>query len=221
VVLTVLGQIGYYVPPSGCSPNLDAQRPESQRRALAKIGPQNDIHLNLDYRLHPFCSCDKISVEIIRNFDDQIEIRVLLMQEINDNLVEELRARGMRVTPQRAIIFEAIENLEGHITAEDIFQEVQQVNPYISLATVYRTLELLQELKLVNQTNFGRSQTYFALKDHGPHHHLVCRKCGQIEEFEDELLEPFRAQLNEQFGFQAHTEHMCIFGVCKACQQQK
>ena len=137
---------------------------------------------------------------------------------MSDSLVEELRARGMRVTPQRAIIFKVIEELDGHITAEDIFQEVQQVNPYISLATVYRTLELLKELKLVNQTNFGRSQTYFALKDHGPHHHLVCMECGAIEEFEDELFEPVRANLKEQFGFKAHTEHMSIFGICAKCR---
>ena len=139
------------------------------------------------------------------------------MKQNKAGLVKELRARGMRITPQRAIIFEAIERLEGHITAEDIFQEVQQTNPYISLATVYRTLELLQELKLISQTNFGRSQTYFALKDHGPHHHLVCLECGSIEEFENELFEPVRTKLKEKFGFQAHTEHMSIFGICKAC----
>jgi Fur family ferric uptake transcriptional regulator len=123
----------------------------------------------------------------------------------------------MRVTPQRAIIFEAIENLEGHITAEDIFKEVQQANPYISLATVYRTLELLQDLKLINQSDFGRSQTYFALRNHGPHHHLVCIECGSIEEFEDDLLEPLRTRLKQQFNFQADTEHISIFGLCKIC----
>lgn len=141
------------------------------------------------------------------------------MQEITAGLIEQLRAQNMRVTPQRAIICEVIESLEGHITAEEIFQEVQKVNPYISLATVYRTLELLQELNLINQTNFGRSQAYFALKEHGPHHHLVCIGCGKIAEFEDELFEPVRASLNELFGFEAHTEHMSIFGLCQRCRQ--
>src|SRR5215510_13477406 len=114
-------------------------------------------------------------------------------------LIEELQARGMRVTPQRAIIFEAIEKLEGHITAEEIFEQVQKVNPYVSLATVYRTLELLMELNLINQTNFGRSQTYFALKDHGPHHHLVCSECGFIEEFSDTIFNPIRMELEKQY----------------------
>ncbi len=142
------------------------------------------------------------------------------MDQIHSSLIEELRARGMRVTPQRAIIFEAIGELEGHITAEDIYQKVQKVNPYISLATVYRTLELLQGLKLITPTNFGRSQTYFALKDHGAHHHLVCLECSRIEEFADELFDPVRTRVEEQHGFQVHTDHMSIFGICKECQEK-
>jgi Fur family ferric uptake transcriptional regulator len=148
------------------------------------------------------------------------EARYIFMGQAKNSLVEELQARGIRVTPQRAIIFEAIEKLDGHITAEDIFQEVQQVNPYISLATVYRTLELLQDLKLINQTNFGRGQTYFALKNHGAHHHLVCVECGHIEEFSDELLAPLRASLQKRHSFEAHTDHISIFGVCRKCQGQ-
>ena len=136
------------------------------------------------------------------------------------SLIEELQTRGMRVTPQRAIIFEAIEKLEGHITAEEIFEQVQKVNPYVSLATVYRTLELLLELNLINQTNFGRSQAYFALKDHGPHHHLVCSECGYIEEFSDSIFDPVRVELDEQYGFYAHTDHLSIFGLCKTCRQK-
>jgi len=142
------------------------------------------------------------------------------MSQAHTGLIKELQSRGMRVTPQRAIIFEAIEKLEGHITAEEIFGQVQKVNPYVSLATVYRTLELLQELNLINQTNFGRSQTYFALKDHGPHHHLVCSECGRIEEFSDKIFDSVRTELENQYGFQAHTDHLSIFGVCKNCREK-
>jgi Fur family transcriptional regulator, ferric uptake regulator len=140
------------------------------------------------------------------------------MNRSESSLIEELQARGMRVTPQRAIIFEAIEKLEGHITAEEIFEQVQKINPYVSLATVYRTLELLMELNLINQTNFGRSQGFFALKDHGPHHHLVCSECGYIEEFSDTIFDPVRIELDKQYGFQAHTDHLSIFGVCRKCR---
>lgn len=141
------------------------------------------------------------------------------MQRRSSNLINELQTRGMRVTPQRAIIFEAVENLEGHVTAEDIFQEVQRVNPYISLATVYRTLELLQDLNLVTPTNLGGSQTFFALEGHGTHHHLVCQQCGNIQEFSDELLESLRDSLRQQHGFKAQVSHMSIFGLCRACRE--
>ena len=134
-------------------------------------------------------------------------------------LIQALKDRGMRMTPQRAIILEAIEKLEGHITAEEIFAEVQKVNPYVSLATIYRTLELLQDLDLITQTNLGHNQTYFALKDHCSHHHLVCQECGRIEEFCDDILEPLRAMLADQHGFEAHTDHMSIFGICQACRE--
>ena len=143
------------------------------------------------------------------------------MAKSKHNLIGELQARGLRVTPQRAIIFEAIEKLEGHITAEDIYQEVEQVNSYISLATVYRTLELLQELNLITQTNFGRHQTHFALKDHGTHHHLVCINCNQIEEFDDELFDPIRTRLEERHSFEVHTEHMSLFGLCRRCREEQ
>ncbi len=142
------------------------------------------------------------------------------MEQTQHSLIKELRARGMRATPQRAIIFEAIEKLEGHITAEDIYAEVQKVNLYISLATVYRTLELLQELQLITPSNLGGSQTYFALKDHGSHHHLVCLECGGIAEFSDKLFGPVRTQLAEDYGFQVRTDHMSLFGVCKGCWEK-
>jgi len=136
-----------------------------------------------------------------------------------NELINAIKAQGMRMTPQRAIIFDAIENLEGHITAEDIFAEVQQVNPYINLATIYRTLELLQELDLLTPTNLGHNQTYFALKGHCSHHHLVCQACGTIEEFHDDVLEPVRQTLAEKYGFEAHTDHISIFGTCRACRE--
>jgi len=135
-------------------------------------------------------------------------------------LVNAVKAQGMRMTPQRAIIFEAIEKLDGHITAEDIFAEVKQVNAYINLATIYRTLELLQDLDLMTQTNLGRGRTYFALKDHCLHHHLVCQECGGIEEFHDDVLEPVREVLEKKYGFEAHTDHLSVFGICQECRQK-
>lgn len=141
------------------------------------------------------------------------------MERLQNSLIQELQARGMRATPQRAIIFEAIEKLDGHITAEDIYEEVQKVNAYISLATVYRTLELLQEINLITPTNLGGSQTYFALKGHGAHHHLVCLECNGIAEFSDDIFDSVRIRLEDEYGFQVRTDHMSLFGVCKGCRK--
>jgi Fur family ferric uptake transcriptional regulator len=141
------------------------------------------------------------------------------MKNSGPDLIEAIKQQGLRITPQRAIIFEAIEKLKGHITAEEVFQEVQQVNAYISLATVYRTLELLRDMNLVTQTNFGHSQAHFALKSHGPHHHLVCVQCQGIEEFSDEIFEMVRQQLLAGYGFEVHTEHMSLFGLCRECRR--
>lgn len=76
-------------------------------------------------------------------------------------------------------------------------------------------------MSLITQTNFGQSQAHFALKDHGPHHHMVCLKCHRLEEFANDLFDPIRGQLEDRYGFEMHTEHMSLFGLCRACRQQE
>jgi len=142
-----------------------------------------------------------------------------MMQHNDVSLIKMIKERGMRITPQRAIILEAVESLRGHITVEDVFQRVQTVNAYISLATVYRTLEMLRDMNLITQTNFGQSQAHFALKDHGSHHHLVCLNCHQLEEFSDDIFDPIRVSLEDSYGFEVYTEHMSLFGICQNCRK--
>ncbi len=134
-------------------------------------------------------------------------------------LIDDLKTRGLRVTPQRAIILEAIEGMTGHITAEEIFDNVQQVNAYISLATVYRTLDLLKELGLVTEANMGTSTAHYALRDHANHHHAICRVCGKSTELSVDLFEPIANALEENYDFVADINHLVIFGWCKDCHQ--
>jgi Fur family ferric uptake transcriptional regulator len=135
-------------------------------------------------------------------------------------LLEELKSRGIRVTPQRAIILTAIEQLSGHLTAECVFAAVQEVNRYINLATVYRTLDLLKELDLVTESNMGTGVTQYALRTHGPHHHAICRTCGRSFEFPHQYLSPLIEQLDSQISFVADAHHVVIFGWCATCLQQ-
>jgi Fur family ferric uptake transcriptional regulator len=132
-------------------------------------------------------------------------------------LLDALRARGLRVTPQRAIILEAIEQLPGHMTAEQIYTHVQQVNSYINLATIYRTLELLLELDLMTEADMGTGATAYALHTHATHHHAVCRSCGRSFEFSHELFEPLTAALCLRYAFVADVDHTVIFGWCQSC----
>jgi Fur family transcriptional regulator, ferric uptake regulator len=135
-------------------------------------------------------------------------------------LIEELKSHGIRVTPQRAIILEAIENMSEHFTAEEIYAAVQKVSAYINIATVYRTLELLKELEMITDSDMGTSAIHYALRTHGPHHHAICRTCGRSFEFPDTFLKGAIDRLNDEFAFVADAHHVVIFGWCACCLQQ-
>ena len=133
------------------------------------------------------------------------------------NLIGDLKARGIRITPQRAMILEAIAATPGHITAEDVYRAVQRQNPYVNLATIYRTLDLLRDLQLVSDANLGVGPTHFALRSHATHHHAICRLCGHSFEFPTDLLSPVVENLRQQYGFSAEMDHTVLFGLCQKC----
>jgi Fur family ferric uptake transcriptional regulator len=135
-------------------------------------------------------------------------------------LVDELKSHGIRVTPQRAMILDAIETMPGHFTAENIYAVVQKTSAYVNIATVYRTLELLTELDMVTESDMGSEAMHYALRSHGPHHHAICRTCGRSFEFPHELLAPAIERLRDQFHFVADAHHVVIFGWCDGCLQQ-
>lgn len=135
-------------------------------------------------------------------------------------LVEELKSHGIRVTPQRAIILDAMEDMAGHFTAEDVYAAVQKVSAYINIATVYRTLDLLKELEIITDADMGGGAMHYALRTHGPHHHAICRTCGRSFEFPHTLLEPAIDRLNDEFDFVADAHHVVIFGWCTCCLQK-
>ncbi len=132
-------------------------------------------------------------------------------------LIEDLRQRGYRLTPQREMILLAIHQSEGHASAEEIYEKVQTLNPCVDISTVYRTLELLKDLHLVSETDLGGGCLRYELISKGRHHHVVCRKCGKMMCVDHSLLVPLEATLLEEYGFKADIEHLAIFGLCKEC----
>jgi Fur family ferric uptake transcriptional regulator len=135
-------------------------------------------------------------------------------------LIETLHQRGLRITPQREMIVEAICHSERHMTVEEIFEQVQARTSTISLTTVYRTLDLLFAEGLVSRISLGGGQVAYATARHGPHVHLVCRRCGQDIEAECRLITPLVEQFRAQYGFAADSQHISIFGVCTECQSE-
>ncbi len=133
---------------------------------------------------------------------------------------EVLALRGMRVTPQRLMILQVIDEGHGHLTADQIGDRIRAKFPAIHQGTIYRTLEVLREAGLVSETHLGDRSAVYELVGSHPHHHLVCDNCGQVIEIGDAMLAPLRAALFNQFGFRARTEHFAIFGLCADCARQ-
>ena len=135
-------------------------------------------------------------------------------------LVESVRKRGYRMTPQREMILDAIHD-EGHITADDIFQRVRAKSPAVNLATVYRTLELLKELDIVTAIDTGDGCVHYELAGGQPHHHLVCEGCGRTLELDCDVLLPLEDELCKRYGFTVNFNHLALFGTCPRCQKPK
>ena len=133
---------------------------------------------------------------------------------------ETLRKAGYRLTPQRVAVWEAVRRGGRHRTAEEIAAEVQQTLPEVNVSTVYRTLELLVGLDLVQETRLAGMATYYEVAPEPVHHHYVCTRCGAVGHFADGLLEPVRSELRDSADFSVTEARLTVFGLCSACRQQ-
>ena len=130
---------------------------------------------------------------------------------------KELRARGYRVTPQRQLVLEAVTKLE-HATPEEIWADVQQTASGVNISTIYRALELLEQLGLVTHTHLGHGAPRYHLAAEADHVHLVCSNCGRITQVAPDAVEPLVTVLNEHHGFQTDVGHLTVFGRCASCR---
>ncbi|TNY36764.1 Fur family transcriptional regulator [Thermomonospora catenispora] len=133
-----------------------------------------------------------------------------------DTWQEELRARGYRVTPQRQLVLEAVTTLE-HGTPEEICTEVQRTARGVNISTVYRTLELLEELGLVKHTHLGHGPPTYHLATEAEHVHLVCRKCGAVDDVAPSVADQMIDLLQREYGFQTDVHHLTVYGRCRKC----
>jgi Fur family ferric uptake transcriptional regulator len=133
-------------------------------------------------------------------------------------IITDLRNKGYRITPQREIIIQTIAHASSHMTAEEIFTEVQTRTQALNLATIYRTLDMLVDEGLVSGINLGESKIVYATVNHGPHIHLVCRVCGHVTDADPQLLIPIEEQLQNEHQFKPDLNHISIFGLCSYCE---
>ena len=133
------------------------------------------------------------------------------------DIVKKLTERGYRLTPQRLMTIAAIEHSDGHISAEEIYAQVVSKYPHVNISTVYRTLELLKQLGLVTDTDFGEGRVRYHPVGKGHHHHLVCQECGATVDLGETVLTPLKDVLLREYGFSADLRHLAIFGRCGKC----
>ena len=128
-----------------------------------------------------------------------------------------------KLTPQREATVRVLENEEDHLSAEDVYLLVKEKSPEIGLATVYRTLELLSELKVVDKINFGDGVSRYDLRQEGAafHHHLICTQCGAVQEIQEDLLGEVERKVERDWSFKVKDHRLTFHGICKNCQENE
>jgi len=135
-------------------------------------------------------------------------------------LLEEVVSRGIRLTAQRRALIEVIQEATNHLDAVSLLELARQREPKIDRATVYRTLELLKKLRLIDELDLMHlegEKHYYEVKTKHDHVHLACFRCGRIEEFTSPLFERLKAEITRQSGFTIRVTRLEVGGSCRAC----
>ncbi len=135
-------------------------------------------------------------------------------QERVEEFIDVCKRMGLKITPQRVAVYEVLLNRDDHPTVEEVYNEVKKKYPFVSLATVYRTVETLEELGFVKRVAYwGSSVRYDA--NTSDHHHLVCVRCGAIKDVE--FCIDWKAP-KEMEGFTVYSYSLYIYGLCPSCR---
>jgi Fur family ferric uptake transcriptional regulator len=129
-----------------------------------------------------------------------------------------LHERGLRMTPQRQLVLDAVRDL-GHATPEQVCAQVQRVAPAVNITTVYRSLDLLERLGLVRHTHLGHGAPTYSADEH-EHVHLVCHECGTVTEVSRRLMADLADRLDGELGFELDVAHVALSGMCRDCRER-
>jgi len=141
------------------------------------------------------------------------------IDEVISAVRDEAHRRGVRWTSQRTAIVETFLASGGHISVEDLHRQVREIDKSVSAATVYRTVNMLVEIGVVQKRNFGHGSASFEWALNREHHdHLVCLQCGTIREFHHVDIETLQEGVAKEYGFTLTSHRLELFGLCAECQ---
>jgi Fur family ferric uptake transcriptional regulator len=147
------------------------------------------------------------------------------MKKYIEELRSKLRDNDLRLTNQRRIILEALyDNRHDHLNVEEIYKYVNEKNPEIGLATVYRTLDTFVELGIAHKMEFGDKGARYELRDEDAvhyHHHLFCVECGKIIEFNDDGLDSLENRIMKEHDFLIKDHSLRFYGLCSNCKDKE
>lgn len=135
-----------------------------------------------------------------------------------------LKDNGYKLTTQRKVVLNAmLDHQEEHLTVEEIYQFVRETNPEIGLATVYRNIQLLSDMRIVEKLNLDDGFTRYELSNEDEvhrHHHLICEDCGSVIEVKEDLMGSIEQSFKETYGFTVNDHQAKFFGICADCAKK-
>ncbi len=135
----------------------------------------------------------------------------------HDSAVTRLRAQGYRMTPQRLSVLDIVAGRSGHIGADEVWHLAKEHHPFVDLATIYRTLQLLKRLGVVTEVIIGNKLHFEMADHHNRHNHMVCSVCDGVQTLTPDYLAEFSQRLKQEFGFFPNLDNITIGGVCSQC----
>ena len=154
------------------------------------------------------------------NLTTEFNNRTVEYEELLNDFKILLKKNNLKFTIQREVILETLYNSDEHLTPESLHQLIQKKYPDLNtgIATIYRTLALLEGSSVVTSLSFGAQGKKYELGAKHHHDHLICTECGNITEFVDEEIEKRQHEITKELGFKMSDHSMQIYGICKDCQ---
>jgi Fur family ferric uptake transcriptional regulator len=137
-----------------------------------------------------------------------------------ETTMQALKESGQRLTPQRLMVASAVRHAEDHVTAAEILEQVKESYPYIDVSTVYRSLSVLKDMRLVSETDMGGGEQSYEWIEQERHHHLICRSCDRVTLLDHRYVHDLGTAIAGEYGFRADMDHFAIFGFCQECRQR-